>query len=118
MKIAAESVRLSGRDRLAFISFYSVFYVARGFAGLIIPLYFVSVGVPVIGVGVAIGVFGASLLIFEILWGVLLDRMGPGRLVFAAVALNAVTYALVPFVKTPEGAVITEFVLGASGPIL
>jgi DHA1 family multidrug resistance protein-like MFS transporter len=109
---------LSGREGRAFISFYSVFYVARGFAGLIIPLYFVSVGVPVIGVGVAIGVFGASLLIFEILWGVLLDRMGPGRLVFAAVALNAVTYVLVPFVKTPEGAVITEFVLGASGPIL
>ncbi|MDA4135810.1 MAG: MFS transporter [Thaumarchaeota archaeon] len=109
---------MSGRDGRTFISFYSAFYVARGFAGLIIPLYFVSVGIPVIGVGVAIGVFGASLLIFEILWGVLLDRMGPDRLVFAAVALNAVTYVLVPFVKTPEGAVITEFVLGASGPIL
>jgi MFS family permease len=118
MKIAAEPPHLSGRDRRGFISFYSVFYVARGFASLIVPLYFVSVGIPVLGVGIAIGVFGGSLLIFEIMWGVLFDRLGPGKLVFAAVALNAVTYSLIPFVKTPEAAIVTEFVLGASGPIL
>jgi MFS transporter, DHA1 family, multidrug resistance protein len=109
---------LSGRDRLGFISFYSVFYIARGVTNLIIPLYFVSVGIPVLGVGIAIGVFGGSLLIFEILWGVIFDRIGPGRLVFAAVALNAVTYVLIPLVRTPEAAIAAEFVLGASGPIL
>ena len=109
---------MSGRDRLGFISFYSVFYVARGIAALIVPLYFVSVGIPVLGVGIAIGVFGGSLLIFEILWGILFDRLGPGRLVFSAVVLNTVTYSLIPFVKTPEAAILAEFVLGASGPIL
>lgn len=118
MKIAEEPVRLSGRERFSFISFYWVFYVSRGFAALIIPLYFVSVGVPILGVGVALGVWGASLLFFEILWGVLMNRMGSGRLVFAAVALTALTYVLIPLVKSSGGAVATEFVLGASGPIL
>jgi MFS family permease len=109
---------VGGRERYSFISFYWVFYVSRGFASLIIPLYFVSVGVPILGVGVAIGVWGVSLLFFEILWGVLLDRMGSGRLVLAAVALTVLTYVLIPFVNSSGGAVITEFVLGASGPIL
>ncbi len=109
---------MGGRERFSFISFYWVFYVSRGFASLIIPLYFVSAGVPILGVGVAIGVWGVSLLFFEILWGVLLDRMGSGRLVLTAVALTVLTYSLVPFVKSSEGAVVTEFVLGASGPIL
>ena len=104
--------------RLEFPFFYLAFTVARGFAGLIIPLYFVSVGVPVIGVGIAIAVFGASLLIFEILWGVLIDRGGSGWLVFAAVAMTVATYVLIPLVKTSEGAIATEFVLGVSAPIV
>ena len=98
--------------------FYLAFTVARGFAGLIIPLYFVSVGVPVLGVGLAVATFGASLLIFEILWGVLLDRTGSGWLVFLAVALTVGTYVLIPLVKTSEGAIATEFVLGISAPIV
>lgn len=109
---------MSNKTGLGFPLFYLAFQVARGFAGLIIPLYFVSVGVPVLGVGVAIGVFGASLLIFEILWGFLIDRGISGWLVFAAVAMTVATYLLIPLVKTSTGAIATEFVLGVSAPIV
>lgn len=109
---------MAARRQIAFLSFYSVFYTARGLSSLIIPLYFVSVEIPLIGVGVAIAVYGASLLFFEILWGVVLDRVGPEPLVFTAVALTSVTYVLLPFVRTPETAALTEFVLGASGPVI
>jgi MFS family permease len=109
---------LSERGRLGFIAFYSVYYVARGFSSLLIPLYFVSVGIPVISVGLAIAVFGGSLLVFEIMWGVLYDRLGSDWLVFFGVAVAVVTYASIPFVKTAEAATVVEFVLGASSPIL
>jgi MFS family permease len=109
---------LSGRSRLPFISLYSMFTGLRGVSGLILPLYFVSVGIPDLQVGISIGFFGASLLIFEILWGVVFDRMGPGRLIFASAALSTATYLLLPFVRNTEGAILAEFLLGASGPIL
>ncbi len=101
-----------------FHTFYLVFTVARGFAQLLLPLYFVSVGIPVLGVGVAIGVFGVGLLVFEVLWGVLLDRAGPKSLVLVAVVTTAGSYFMLPFVKTSEGAIAVEFVLGATAPIV
>jgi MFS transporter, DHA1 family, multidrug resistance protein len=106
------------RGRLAFLSFYAIFYIARGMSTLIIPLYFVAVGIPVISVGIAIAISGASLLFFEILWGILLDRIGPRPLVFTAVALTSLTYLLIPFVRTFEAAALAEFALGASGPVI
>ncbi|MDA4114789.1 MAG: MFS transporter, partial [Thaumarchaeota archaeon] len=109
---------MSSRSRLPFISLYSIFTAIRGVSGLILPLYFVSVGIPDLQVGISIGFFGASLLIFEILWGVVFDRMGPGRLIFASTALSVATYLLLPFVRNAEGAIVAEFLLGASGPIL
>ena len=109
---------MSSRSRIPFLSLYSIFTVTRGVTGLLLPLYFVSVGIPDIQVGISIGFFGASLLVFEILWGVLFDRLGPGRLIFATVAMTAATYAIVPFVRNTGGAILVEFLLGASGPIL
>src|SRR5271169_275920 len=90
----------------------------RGVAGLLLPLYFVSVGISDLQVGISLGFFGASLLVFEILWGVLFDRIGPDRLVFASTAMTAGTYLFIPFVKDTGGAIVAEFLLGASGPIL
>ncbi len=109
---------MSSRSRIPFLSLYSIFTVTRGVTGLLLPLYFVSVGIPDLQVGISIGFFGASLLIFEILWGVLFDRLGPGRLVFASTILTAATYLLVPFVRNAGGAILVEFLLGVSGPIL
>jgi MFS family permease len=109
---------LSSRSRLPFLSLYSVFTLMRGVTGLLLPLYFVSVGIPLLQVGISIGFFGVSLLIFEILWGVLFDRMGPDRLIFASVAMTAATFLIVPFVRNTGGAILVEFLLGISGPIL
>ena len=109
---------MSSGSRLPFISLYSIFTAIRGVSGLILPLYFVSVGIPDLQVGISIGFFGASLLIFEILWGVVFDRIGPGRLIFASTVLSTATYLLLPFVRNAEGAIVAEFLLGASGPIL
>ena len=109
---------MGSRGRSPLLTFYLTFTVARGFAQLLLPLYFVSVGVPVLGVGVAIGVFGVGLLIFEILWGVVLDRYGSRILLLAATIGTAVPYFVLPFVTSAGGAIGVEFVLGATAPML
>jgi MFS transporter, DHA1 family, multidrug resistance protein len=107
-----------GGDRGHFALFFAVFYAARAAVSLVIPLYFASVGISLIGVGVAIGIFGASLLVFEILWGFLFDRVGPGPLILLSVVSASGMYILIPLVKTTEAAVLAEFLLGASSPIV
>ncbi len=118
MKNSVRLSRLSSRSRLPFMSLYSISTITRGVAGFLLPLYFVSVGIPDLQVGISLGFFGASLLVFEILWGILFDRIGPGRLILASTAMTAATYLFIPFVRTVEGAIVAEFLLGASGPIL
>lgn len=108
---------MSVRGGTPLVAFYGVFNAARGVSFFLLPLYFVSVGIQVIEVGVAVAAFGVSVLLFEILWGFIFDRVGPGRLVFVAVLATALVYALVPAVKTVEGAVAIEFLLGFTAPI-
>jgi DHA1 family multidrug resistance protein-like MFS transporter len=118
MKNPEQRPRLSSRSRLPFVTLYSVLTTLRGVAGFLLPLYFVSVGIPDIQVGVSIGLFGASLLVFEVLWGVLFDRIGAERLLLANTGLTAATYLYIPFVRDVDGAFVAELLLGASGPIL
>ncbi len=118
MKNASRSPDLSGRSRLPFISLYSIFTILRGVTGFLLPLYFFSIGIPDLQVGISIGFFGASLLISEILWGVFFDRVGPERLILASTAATAATYLFLPFVRNTEGAILAELLLGMSGPIL
>ena len=109
---------MSGRSRLPFISLYSIFTAIRGVSGLILPLYFVSVGIPDLQVGISIGFFGASLLIFESCGASSSTGWARGLAIFASTALSTATYLLLPFVRNVEGAILAEFLLGASGPIL
>jgi len=118
MKNSRRPPDLSGRSRLPFISLYSIFTILRGITGFLLPLYFFSIGIPDLQVGISIGFFGASLLISEILWGVFFDRVGPERLILASTAATAATYLFLPFVRNTEGAILAELLLGMSGPIL
>ena len=118
MKNSRRPPDLSGRSRLPFISLYSIFTILRGITGFLLPLYFFSIGIPDLQVGISIGFFGASLLISEILWGVFFDRVGPERLILASTATTAATYLFLPFVRNTEGAILADLLLGMSGPIL
>ncbi len=109
---------MSSRARSPLLVFYLTFTAARGFAQLLLPLYFVSVGVPVLGVGVAIGVFGVGLLVFEVLWGAILDRYGSRILMLGATIGTAGPYFLLPLVRSAGGAIGIEFVLGATAPMV
>ncbi len=118
MKKRRCSTDLSGRSRLPFISLYSIFTILRGVTALLLPLYFFSVGISDLEVGISIGLFGGSLLVSEIAWGVFFDRVGPDRLILASATMTAATYLLVPFVTDIEGAILVEVLLGVSAPIL
>jgi MFS family permease len=104
--------------RLPFLSFYFIYYTARGIATLIIPLYFASVGIPIIEIGIALAVNGVSVLFFEILWGFLFDRFGRTRLIPSIVLLTAIAYMIFPFIRTAPGAISIEILYGVSAPAL
>ncbi len=106
------------KARLPFLSFFFVYYTARGIATLIVPLYFASVGIPIIEIGIALALNGVSVLFFEILWGFLFDRFGRTRLIPPIVLLTAITYVIFPFIRTAPGAIGIEFLYGISAPAI
>ncbi len=104
--------------RSQFLVFYLVYTITRGIAQLLLPIYFLSVGISLLGTGLAVGVYGVGLLVFEVLWGFVLDRVGPRWLIFGTIVGTAGSYFALPFVTTLAGAFAVEFVIGASAPIM
>jgi hypothetical protein len=81
----ARRVWLSGKLSLMAINF--TWYSARGVSSFLFPPY-LSIGLNIVEVGVALGISGASLLFFEVAWGFVLDRLGTGKTLPAAEALS------------------------------
>lgn len=109
---------MSSSWRSPFLIFYLVYTITRGVAQLLLPLYFLSVGISLLGAGLAVGVYGVGLLVFEVLWGVVLDRVGPRWLIFGTIIGTTGSYFALPFVTTLGGAFAIEFIIGASAPIM
>jgi len=97
---------------------YFVFYAARGVSGLIIPLYFRSIGIGLVQIGVALAINGVSILLFEVLWGFVIDRVGVTWTAPGAAVLTIFTYLLFPFVRTVPSAYAAAFLLGATAPAM
>ena len=59
--------------RLPMMTLYFTWYSGRGISSFILPLYMSSIGMSIVQIGTALGISGASLLVFELLWGFVLD---------------------------------------------
>jgi len=97
---------------------YFAWYTARGISTFILPLFLSAVGIPIVQIGVALGISGASLLVFELAWGFVLDRFGVGRTLPAVEALAVVTFLAVPLVRTINEAYVAAFFLGMTSPVM
>jgi predicted MFS family arabinose efflux permease len=97
---------------------YFTWYTARGISTFILPLYLSAVGIPIVEIGVALGIAGASLLVFELAWGFVLDRFGVGRTLPAVEALAVLTFLALPLVRTTSEAYVVSFFLGMTSPVM
>jgi MFS family permease len=93
--------KLTDRNsRLLSFGYLIVFFLGMIF-GLesIVPLFFASVGVSVVGWGILAFVFTLGMLFFEMIWGILSDRFGKSRFIAGGLLVSAaviLTYTL-PF---------------------
>ena len=66
---------MGSRKFLPFLSLLTFFMIARGVVLPILSPYFESIGLSIIDIGLSFALYGFSLLIFEILWGFIADRV-------------------------------------------
>lgn len=109
---------LSLSGRLPSMVMYLVWYTARGASGFFIPLYLDHVGLPLVDIGIALGFGGAGVLVFEAVWGFVIDRVGVARTLPGVAAVATVTFALFPLVNSPTEAYAASFLLGATSPVM
>jgi len=106
------------RNFLPILTFYFVFYAARGIATPIVPLYLSSLKLPVALIGVGFAALGLSILLFEILWGYVLDRIGVSKTISIAIIFGVVPFLLFPFAKDAATTTAVQFLYGISAPAM
>jgi predicted MFS family arabinose efflux permease len=106
------------RDRLPSMVMYFGWYAARGAASFFLPLYLNFIGLPLVEIGIALGFSGAGVLIFEAVWGFVIDRVGVARTLPGVAAVATITFVLFPFVSNPVDAYAASFVLGGTSPVM
>ena len=72
------------------LAFVFVFQISRGMTLPIFPLYFKTIDLSAIGIGLALGVYGFSFLFFEALWGFLFDKFQSRLLMLMIVLGNSI----------------------------
>lgn len=80
--------------------------------------YAEQLGARLTGVGVAVGAYSVTNLVFNVVGGRLLDRMGRRRLVVVSLCLVSAAMLAYPFVSTLEGLVVVRLLHGVGGGIL
>jgi MFS transporter, DHA1 family, multidrug resistance protein len=98
---------------LLFIAFFDNFAMLPTVAP-----YAEQLGARLLGAGVAVGAYSLTNLAFNVVGGVLLDRVGRRRLLIVALVLVAGAMLLYPRVTTLEGLVLVRLVHGVAGGLL
>src|ERR1700730_11136648 len=94
------------------LAFVFVFQVSRGMTLPIFPLYYHSINLSAISIGIALGVYGFSFLFFEALWGFIFDKFNSPHLMLIIVLGNS--FSILAFLRPSSfvGLVLLELVLG------
>jgi MFS family permease len=94
------------------LAFVFVFQISRGMTLPIFPLYFRTIDLSAIGIGLVLGVYGFSFLFFEALWGFLFDKFQSRQLMLIIVMGNSI--AILAFSRPSSFAelIILELLLG------
>lgn len=98
---------------VTFIAFFDTFTLLPT-----IGPYAESLGATETGVGLAVGAYSITNLIFNLVGGVMLDRAGRKRLALAGFALVIAAIALYPVAATPQALVGVRLLHGVGGGIL
>lgn len=98
---------------VTFIAFFDTFALLPT-----IGPYAESLGASAAGVGLAVGAYSATNLIFNLVGGVLLDRAGRKKLALFGFALVVVAIALYPIASSPRALVGVRLLHGVGGGIL
>ncbi len=100
------------RKFVPFLFLIILFLFSRGILAPILPLYFDSVGLSIIDIGLAFAILGVSLLIFEVLWGFIADRINRDLLMPVIIGVAVVDYLLFPLFRSFAGILVLQVVMG------
>ncbi|MBI2648857.1 MAG: MFS transporter [Thaumarchaeota archaeon] len=106
------------RNYLPIMTLFFVSYTARGISTPVIPLYLSSLHLSVVIIGVTFAVYGLSILLFEILWGYVLDRIGATKTISLVTVVTVIPFLLFPLAGTAETAIAVQFLYGISAPAM
>lgn len=98
---------------LVFVAFVDIFAMLPT-----VSPYAVSLGAGSVGVGVAVGAYSASNLVFNLVGGALLDRVGRRRVLLWGLGLAAVAVATYAAAGSPSQLVAVRLFHGAAGGLL
>jgi MFS transporter, DHA1 family, multidrug resistance protein len=98
---------------IVFVAFVDVFAMLPTVAP-----YAASLGAGIVGVGVTVGAYSATNLVFNLVGGVLLDRRGRRRVLLWGLALAAGSMLLYAAAATPGQLIAVRLVHGVAGGLL